>query len=625
MTTPGVSKPPRQVRESGPTGQAGQSWLSALDGGIVVWLLLVGALGYAMAGRLLAGLRITYDQFERPIIETTTNVHTYVGLGFFGLACVLSLFLAFAVRPGRAACAFVLLVQALVVWWAVMSVVVPRTSGIVPVLTLGALPLVLAVAAAPPSDRSLRLISISIDIFAVCHLAYSYLNPELAQFPCRSDKCGVLGSMYSGFFTQENVAPEIMALFLPAAVAARSGRRCAVSLGLAAIVALTSGSRTGLLSVATSIACVLIVRHLVTRRPVVRVAAALLWLPLVTCVVSLAVFLLAAPEALTGRGVVYRAIREALTGPALLYGVDWDVVQTATDGYLAGEHGQASHIVARAGVVGLAIWLLALYALPRVRMMDRSRLIGLSIMLTATVGMVTEPRFELDARSPSFAVLLLTVGLMAVRLPGRLGRERGWSPPGWRRGTLVASACILAGGLPLVLPTVYVARTVVFVDSPSDAPRQLIDSYTVALAKTVSYAEVARSTGIRATLVQRLGLDTTPAGVAPALELRHDDRQTVMRLEAENVDAVLAARLADEWSRSLVTKGRELESRGVDAPASATVRDTGSAYVVPKNPWLAYAPIAMGFMALAVVLSRLRALAPKRARHATADRVLGGF
>ncbi len=587
-----------------------QARLGGLDGGTVVLLLLLGALGYAIAGRLLDGMRVTYDALARPLVTTDGSLRTVVGLGLFVAGAGLASWLMLQRREYPRAGLFVLSIQGLLLWWCAMSLVVPRAPGSAPLLTLGAIPLVLAVVTVPPTRSSLRHLQLTLDLFGVANVLYSTVNPAIAQFPCRDDKCGVFGSMYSGFFLQENVAPGIVALFLPVAVASRSDSRALVSALIGASVALTSGSRTGLLSVFVAIVLVFTVRWLLRRRPAVSVPSIVLAAPLLVSVVGLFVFATVDDESLTGRGLVYRVIREALVGPSLLYGGDWSIVELGTDGYLSGEHGQVPHVIARAGVIGLVLWFAAMAALLRERVMGLEQLVGLAILLTASVGMITEPRLELDVRSVSFAALLLVTGLLS-KPPEGDAPPTGRVPLSGRRAVPAAALMIAALALPAVMPRVYSAQAHVFVSSNARWPGELVSAYEVSRVKALTYRQLADEDSTLAAVSQRTGFDTPALLRKSLLDSRLDDRETILILRAEHTDEATAAALAEQWAGELVERSGELENRGVGTPPQAQVVALGDATVSQRNPWLAYGGLSLllGLFSLVIVYAG-RATAP---------------
>lgn len=562
------------------------------DSGVIVLLLLLGVMGYAMTARLVDGLRITYDPLARPMMTSDSSLRTLVGVGLLVVAVGLAAAVALRRRAQARPVPFVLLLQALVVWWCLMSVLAPRGAGAATLLTLGALPLVFAVVTAPPGASSLRLIQLALDVFCVAGVLYSFANPELAQFACRDDKCGVMGSLYSGFFTQENVAPNLVALFLPVAIAARSDSRALVSVLLASSVALTSGSRTGVVSIALAAALVFACRWVLRRKDAVHVPSAVLAIPLLFGVAGLVVFVVAGPGDLTGRGLVYRVIREALSGPAMIYGAPWDTVEAGTDGYLSGEHGQIAHVVARAGLVGLVLWFLALVALLRERHMGRHQLIGLAILLTASIGMITEPRLELDVRSGSFAALLLVVGLMSASPP--LTAPHSARRPLTRTRRALVTVCLVGAALvPAMLPRVHTAQVPVFLTSRASWASELVSTYEIARIKSRSYHELSLDGATLSALSERLGVSTEPGLLGSLLDARLDDRATMLRLSAEHTDSATAAALVETWADIVVARASELENRGPGTPPQAQAVRVGDAVVTERNPWLSNGGVSL--------------------------------
>lgn len=557
-------------------------------GGWIIILLLSGILGYALVGRVLDGLRIVYDSNGRPTVVADSSLNTAYSLACFGLAVGLSLICLFRTTRVRSPVPFVVFIQALIAWWSLMSVVVPRGTGISRFLVLGALPLALGITSSPPNRSSLRILTLILDVFGICNIIFSMLYPSLAQVPCRDDKCGIFGTMYSGFFIQENIAPGIMAFFLPAAIVSRSNRRCAVSLTIGALTALSSGSRTGLLSVAVSILCVVIIRYRLQRSKKNFTIPRLFWYaPLFASVLSVLVFLYAQPESLTGRGVVFEAIRNALSGPSVLYGTAWDVVPRMTDGYLTGEHGQMPHILARAGVVGGILWMAAVFSLPRERRIDEPRSVAVAILMAASVGMITEPRFELDPRSVGFTALLLVVGLLV--LPSRRSTSGGFQKLPWDRASRSVLVCgaILAIVVPSVFPAMNRATTTVFMSSPSRNPVESGQALGTSQIKTLGYADAAKSPRVMERVAARVDLPVSPDTLRGALFVRVDERSTALRLQAEHVEAAVAEAMVRAWAQELSELAQTLEYRSADAPPQLSVTPSEGA-IVTERRWSYY-------------------------------------
>ncbi|WP_226345644.1 hypothetical protein [Agilicoccus flavus] len=592
VPTPAGRTGARRRRRAGldDTGPPHDTW-----GGHAIVLFLVGALGYPVASRLVDGAHLVSDAMGHMTIVENGHTSTIVGVGFFCAAVAAAGMASIAPRSGtRVGSPLSLSLQLLVVWWVVLSVLIPRKEGLGPadLVIIGAVPLVVGVVSAPPTLTTVRRVNLIRDLFAVGQFVYPFVAPEVSRLPCREDKCGIFGSLDAGFFTQENTGIAAVSLLLPLA-AASSGPRLAVSSLSALLVALGSGSRTGIASVLLATAVAIYVRHLFSggatraRINVLFVAA-----PIAATLVSLALFLAADPTALTGRGAVYAANRHALEGTALWYGVPWNTVEVASEGYLSSDHGQTSHILARAGLVGLILWLLALAAPLRRRVFGPEEALGLALLAGASARMITESTFELEARTVGFCAVLLVAGLCAratadVHDPFRL--------PTRREVRLGATASLVAAGVvalvPLALQPVHTASTVVVaavpVGNPSDGEAgRIARSHASATMETLGSLP-----GFRAAAVSAAGVSEDDASHVD-LAVRRAPQATSLRLTATADDPATASRVADAAARLL---SERLSTRAAQSGgAELVIRPVGPAVAERVAPWQAHLVPAVG-------------------------------
>jgi len=319
-------------------------------------------------------------------------------------------------------------VMVLLVAWRVAGMLVfrPVQLGLQDAaVTLGGIVLAVAMLMSPPTDRTLVSLNVVRDVLVVASLAYSLLFPAQGQLPCREDKCGIFGGMATGFYFHENVAATGALLLMPALLVAWSRLYVFSALTVMAVFVLATGSRTGLLCFAAGAAVVVVGQwrmedeegELVNPRP--QWPWAFRSLPLVAYLGSLYLFLSASSDELTGRGVVYSGIRQTMHGLELLYGGGADVVERVSGGWVAGEHGQAPHLLVHTGVVGMLLFGLAMGAIAVMRHPTRSQFMGMAFLMVASAQFLTEPGWELSVRSMDFVSILLTTGLVAAHATRR--------------------------------------------------------------------------------------------------------------------------------------------------------------------------------------------------------------
>lgn len=576
-------------------------------GGHAIVLFLVGALGYPVASRLIDGAYIVSDSMGRTTVVDGGRADTIVGLGFFaaavcaaGVAC-----LARNRLPWGSGTSFAL--QLLVLWWAVLSIVIPRTPSLAAgdLAILGTIPLILGVVSSPPTLVTARRVNLIRDAFATGQFLYPFFAPEIARVECRPDKCGIFGFLDTGFFTQENTGIAAISLLLPL-MAVSSTKRMAYSSGIALAVALASGSRTGIVSVIVATALSLYLRRRIDADGSrIRLSPLFVMLPLAATVVSLALFLFADPAALTGRGAVYAANRAALQGPAFWYGVPWDTVLRASDGYLISDHGEASHIVARAGVVGLCLWLVALVRPLWRRRFTPEEALGVTILVGGAARMLTESTFELEARTVGFGALLLVAGLCARSSERQDASSTRRADPRQLAGAGAAAALTFAV-LPMVLPSVYTARNVLMCTVPvADATSG--EAGQIARGHVAATVEALGGSGALSGETQTV-LDL-PAPGDSSTSLSRNPNATALRLttSGSNTDAVRST------NDSIATALADAFSTPADGDPGATieVQPAGSSLVVEENPWKAH--LVPGAAAAALVAG-LTAFALRRRR-----------
>ena len=405
-------------------------------GGIAIVLLALGVVLSSLASRVLDGARLRTDSHGTSILVESGNTGGLVGAGLMllGTGCAgLAILTVRRTRPTVST--FAVATAVLIAWWAVaVTLFQPSSlSGIEVVTVVCGAVLAFGALAAPPTMRVVQCLDVLRDVTVVALLLFAVLLPQLGQLPCRPDKCGVFGSLLTGFTVQENTAASMVALFVPLIASRPSMRRRVFSIAVATLLVLGTGSRTALAVLAVS------VFYTWYSRRSERAGATkphVVWrvLPLVAFLASTALFYVADPGTLTGRGLLYSAMRAQLDGIALVIGSGPQTMERAAfflGGFtVAGEHGQAPHLLVMTGLIGWSLFALALMALVRASLWSPRRRIALGLAVAAAVQGLTEPAWMLEVRTPGFVSALLAAGLMcAVRADERAASNPRWSAP----------------------------------------------------------------------------------------------------------------------------------------------------------------------------------------------------
>lgn len=585
---PRVRKGGRALEDIGPRKD---SW-----GGVAAVLFLVSALGYPVVGRLVDGAHLVYDSLGRASILVEGKANTAFGVGLFAAAVGASAIAAWVARRSRHGSAASFLLQILVLWWAVLSVLIPRKEGLgaADLVIVGAIPLVIGMVTAPPTLTTARRINLVRDVFATAQFVYPFLSPQTASLPCREDKCGIFGGMHTGFYTQENSGIAAISLLLPLA-ATSSPKRLAYSSIVAILVALASGSRTGLVSVLLATLLAVYIRHrFLHGARQARLPLVLLLAPAVATGISLALFLFADPTALTGRGAVYAANLNALQGPALWYGVPWNTVEVASNGYLISDHGQTSHIFARSGLVGFLLWALAILMPLRRRRYGLEETIGLAILSAGAARMLTESTFELEARSSGFLALLLVAGYLATPARGLVRPD--WPAPrvlkAYAATALLTVVVVVA--VPWLMPRAYQASTVVAVTAPAFDSASAEETWRGRRQAAASAEALVRRPSLVRVVTTSAGMGD-PGEQTYAVVAARPIEATFMRLTTTGPDERTTADVNDAVARYL---GDQLQHETTGF--SVQVRPLGPSAAQSLSPWLTHLEVTLLMAGLGV-------------------------
>jgi len=397
-------------------GRQRDSW-----GGRAVVLLATSVVLGTLAGKVLDGSIRYRDKSGQIYWVTSGNKGGVIAILLMACAAVCAIVGAYKnFRGSRRLGLFAGLMIALIVWW-LLATHIRGERNTLQLLApdLAVFAVMIGVVMSPPTWRTVASLARLLNFTVVTCLAYSFLYPSLGQLPCRQDKCGIFGSYFTGFLAQENAAGKLVVSLVPAAVAIKSTRRMVASLGLAGIFVAATASRTALAAFVVGAAFVIYLRRKDLSESI-HVPVAWRSIPIVAIAVSLYLFLTVGDQALTGRGAIYSGIRDQLHGDALIFGSGADtMLRVAEIGGTAGvvvggEHGQAPHLLARAGVLGLVLFALAAASLVAYRQWTPTRAVALGFVLVASAQAFTEPGWLLDSRDFDIVTMLFAIGVFVA-------------------------------------------------------------------------------------------------------------------------------------------------------------------------------------------------------------------
>ena len=415
-----MNDPPR-TREAGtavdPARPRQMEAIGGPGGGIIL-LAAATVLLYGLLGKVVDGRTEITDSVGRTHVYEGGNVGASVALLCLLLAAVGGLAQIVSTRLPRArvGSAFGWCVILLFLWWTV--VVLLRRDGVMELVqgpVIGSI-LLLGVLVSPPTLRLLPALNTLRDLMVAASIAFSVLSPQFGQSPCREDKCGAFGTLWTGVFSNENAASSQLLLLAPAMVVT-SRSRFIVSTGLLGVFVLGTGSRTSIGALAIATGLILLVR-IRTHRTGDDPASPLVVrsIPLAALLASLLVFLMIGQGELTGRGTIYEFIKSKLVhGVDLVLGPGPGAMEGVLGGFVVSEHGQAPYLLINFGVPGLVLFGVMMAALMASRRWNLARTVGLIMMITGAMRFVTEVGMPLAPRTMEFVALLTAAGLFAYR------------------------------------------------------------------------------------------------------------------------------------------------------------------------------------------------------------------
>lgn len=142
----------------------------------------------------------------------------------------------------------------------------------------------------------------------------------------------------------------------------------------------------------------------------------------------------------------------------------------------------------------------------------------------------------------------------------------------------------VAGIASIFAKPIYTASTSMFFTvQGSRSPSELLQSSTYAESQVASYAQIVTSTTVLQPVIDRLGLDLTPAELGTSVTVENPSGTAIIEIIVENGDPALAASLATEIGAQMVTVVEEL-SPVDDTDAKAVVASIVTPPIVPVSP-----------------------------------------
>lgn len=391
-----------------PASRAHFSW-----GGAGVTLLATSVIAYASLGKVVDGNVQIQDATGRNLVYEGGSVGTWVALLllFLGAGCAALGFLTGRVQRLTGSVVTVILGLCLA-WWTLGALLIRRHDQGTAALVLTVLGFVIALGAVadPPNRGTMRNLNMVREVAVLGSIGLSLALPAIGTLPCRADKCGAFGSMWTGFFYHENAAASAPLLLLPLAVAYRRPWRRWASFVALAVLVLGSGSRTALVALLVGGLVILLLPGWRSRG----LPAWVVWAPVSAYVLSSLFYLDVVPVDLTGRDWVYEAIADVMTGYGGLFGPGSQALAQGTGGWVVGEHGQAPHVLLQLGWVGFVLFLMAMVALTRYqRSKHPQHILASALALVSASRFVTEPSLMFETRTMEFVGVCLLLSLLA--------------------------------------------------------------------------------------------------------------------------------------------------------------------------------------------------------------------
>lgn len=481
---------------------------------------------------------------------------------------------------------------------------------------LGSVTYVLVIwAAALTSARrqALRWLGWFAAVYWVTNWLFILTGSEAALKECRPDKCSYLGVMLVGYTQHEQTLGLYTAQLLPfVALLPRWARLPVLTLGLATLLA--TGSRTALLASVLALVAFgwlaslrrsedgtdLSLPRAEPFRPFVAI------LPLSALVFATLLFFLLPSQALTGRGQLWKVLREALPGD-VLFGPGRGALE---HGYAVGdvtfltvtEHNQAGYLLTVGGVVGLVLFTLGLLQLALQGLRPGGTIAAVALMAAST-GVATETVWSFDLLSGSTSwTLILAVFLQVSRSAKTPGHRSAWTAiqhrlrRDWRMlvGGTLASA-ILGIALAAAAPARYVSTSHVFLTIPQQGVYQQMKAEELTQARARTYRVLVNSPWVMAEVLDRSQL--LPDDIRDVdVEVPHDT--TILQITATADSPDVAQRAAQALSAATSDRLPQL-----DPQLHATTLTAGPPEVDLQKPGFVRSAMAGATLGALVVLA----------------------
>lgn len=253
------------------------------------------------------------------------------------------------------------------------------------------------------SDLSMKSLRISSALLVASVVLFSTIQPAYALGPCRLDKCTPFGNLLNGYFPHENfLALVILAVFPLLSTLDPKWLRFTFQAAALAII-FASGARAVYIA---------ILIYLVLRiRIFVRISK---YVPAVMFLVSLGVFAFVGGLDLSGRGLIYEVIADALKSDWFLGGGPTALSAAFESGqipFLAfHEHGAAPYILARFGVlVFLGVMAVFIFRARSWELSKSSKTVPLSFLpfVATTLTFASETTLQFNVTSAFAWTLML--------------------------------------------------------------------------------------------------------------------------------------------------------------------------------------------------------------------------
>lgn len=252
----------------------------------------------------------------------------------------------------------------------------------------------------------------------VVAVIFSALNPQRSHIDCRTDKCGVFGSLLTSYMPQENVLALYATVTLALCLFALKRWIRVFSLMLSMLIVMSTGSRA---AIAVSIGITflwLISQAGPNAKKLVGKATSLT--TILALVASTAVFLgIVRSDGLTGRDFIFDIVLDGFLEMPLI-GPGRGILEEAynlgrsANFLIAHEHGQAPYLLGSGGLLAFLAFVGFALNIAFSKTVDPPSRIGVGLISASLAAFfITEPSVQADPRSPTFWILAILVALIS--------------------------------------------------------------------------------------------------------------------------------------------------------------------------------------------------------------------